>query len=116
MRVIIAGPRDYYNRETVAAAIKSAPFTITEVVSGGARGVDKMGEVYADACKIPLKQFIADWVQFGKPAGPIRNAEMADYADALIAVWDAKSTGTRNMIENMNRRGKPVHLFLTPDR
>lgn len=82
----------------VKAAIKASKFAITEVVSGGAKGVDSLGEVWAHSMGVPVKVFPADWDKHGKKAGFVRNAEMAEYADALIAVWDGQSRGTYDMI------------------
>lgn len=112
MKIIIAGSRDINDQSIVAKAINSSPYTITEIVSGAARGVDTSAEVYANMSNLPLKKFPADWDKYGKPAGAIRNKQMADYADGLIAVWDGKSPGTRIMIQMMNKASKPVHLWL----
>lgn len=111
MKVIIAGGRNITDRTIVAKAIKGAPFKITEVVSGKAKGVDAIGETYARALGLHVKAFPADWDQYGKGAGPIRNRQMAQYADALIAVWDGFSRGTGNMIAEMRKLGKPVHIY-----
>ena len=78
--------------------------------SNGWRGVDSMGEEWAKSKSIPVRRFPADWDGLGKAAGFIRNAEMADYADALIAVWDGKSRGTANMIEVAKKKGLKVHV------
>lgn len=74
--------------------------------------MDKDGEYYAKCNKIPVKQFPADWDQFGKAAGHIRNKQMAEYADALVAVWDGKSPGTKNMITTMQSLNKPVYIYI----
>ena len=113
MKVIIAGSRGITDYDTVWRAIKESKFTITEVVSGGANGVDKLGEKYAVRNDIPLKVFLADWKKKKASAGIIRNAEMAKYADALIAVWDGKSPGTKNMIEVAERKGLKVYVWKT---
>lgn len=110
MKIIIAGGRDIDNWEIVAKAIKESNFDIIEVVSGGARGVDRLGEGFAKLAKLSLKVFSADWNKQGKAAGFIRNRQMAEYADGLIAVWDGKSRGTKNMIDEMKRLGKPVFI------
>lgn len=112
MKVIVAGSRDIVDRGAVGRAILSCPFEITEIVSGTARGVDSIAENIAATKGYPTKLFPADWDKYGKPAGAIRNKEMADYADALIAVWDGQSRGTKNMIETMNKANKPVLLYL----
>jgi hypothetical protein len=103
MRVIIAGGRDIADARLVLKGIKESGFNITEVVSGGAKGIDLIGEKWAKFFKVPVKVFPANWDKNGKAAGHIRNREMAQYADALIAVWDGKSKGTKNMIENMKK-------------
>lgn len=110
MKVIIAGSRTIQDWDVVAQAIKNAPFKITEVVSGGAQGVDYLGECLAELHGMSLKQFPADWHKHGRAAGPIRNKEMAQYADGLIAIWDGDSRGTANMIHEMEKLKKPVHI------
>lgn len=110
MKTIIAGSRDINSEEIVKAAIKQSGFVISEVVCGGAQGVDEVGRRLAIYNQIPTKLFPADWSKHGKAAGPIRNAQMAEYADALIAVWDGKSRGTKNMIEEAKKRGLKVYV------
>ena len=97
MKVIIAGSREIHDIAIVRTAMNNSKFDITEVVSGCARGVDKLGEKVATERGIIIKKFPADWSR-GKGAGFERNFEMANYADALIAVWDGKSRGTKHMI------------------
>lgn len=113
MKVVIAGGRDFSNWEAFHdwMALIPAWLYITEVVSGGAAGADTLGEQYAIRYNIPLKIFPADWEKHKRAAGPIRNAHMAEYGDALIAFWDGKSRGTKNMIENMKKRDKHVVLI-----
>lgn len=72
---------------------------ISEIVSGTAKGADKLGERYAVAKSIPIKRFPADWNKYGKVAGHVRNRQMAKYADACVVFWDGESRGTANMIQ-----------------
>lgn len=111
MRVIVAGSREGFVARNVFEAIEHSGFVITEIVSGGARGVDRDGEYYAKLNSIPIRQFIPDWDGKGKSAGILRNIEMANYGDALVAVWDGKSKGTKHMIEIMKNQGKPVYIY-----
>lgn len=111
MRTIIAGSRSITKYSVVRQAIIDSEFEITEVVSGTARGVDKLGERYAKVSGIPIKQFPADWNNYGKSAGYRRNNEMAKYADALIAVWDGESKGTASMIELAEKWGLKVFVY-----
>lgn len=113
MKVIIAGSRDVNDYSLVVKAIESSGYNITEVVCGCAIGIDTLGEQWARANNIPIKEMPADWDRNGRAAGPIRNRQMAEYADAAIVVWDGKSLGSRNMVENMIRRKKPYYVALT---
>lgn len=111
MKVIIAGSRAITEPECVVIAVYKSGFKITEVVSGGAPGVDRLGEWWAASKRLPIRRFLADWKKYGRSAGVIRNGQMAEYADALVAVWDGTSAGTANMIEQMKRAEKPVFVY-----
>lgn len=111
MKVIIAGSRSITDPREVAQAIRASGFEITEVVSGGARrGVDRIGERWADLWCIPKKTMPANWKALGKAAGIIRNRQMADYAEGLIAVWDGTSRGTADMIKVATSKGLKVFV------
>lgn len=115
MKVIIAGGRDFTNYALVEEAIKRSAFEITQVVSGNAKGVDTLGEVWALANNVPVEAFPADWAAHGRAAGPIRNREMADYADALIAIWDGESKGTANMIQQARNKHLNIFIYLVKE-
>lgn len=110
MKVIIAGGRDVTEPQLLLEAITDSGFTISEVVCGKARGADTLGEQWALQNDIPVKYFPADWNKYGKSAGYIRNAQMADYAEALIALWDGSSKGTANMIELAKKKGLRLYI------
>ena len=112
MKVIIAGSRSITDEQELFKALKQHPLDITEVVSGGAAGVDSLGETHAKCLGLELTVFKAKWDLWGRKAGIIRNLDMANYADALLAVWDGKSRGTKHMIETMEKLGKPVYVYI----
>lgn len=117
--VIVAGSRSITDFDVVHNAIVESPFWPLiggEIVTGGAPGVDQHAKdfaidqsVQADF-DVSYEEFEADWDEHGKAAGPIRNEEMAEYADALIAVWDGESNGTRSMIEKALDYGLDVYV------
>lgn len=122
MKVIIAGSREIDEAKVerllpyiVTAFRDFGDIYITEVVSGAARGVDLIGERYAKQHNIPIKRFLPDWERFGKAAGPRRNAEMAKYADALIAIWDGKSRGTQSMIDLAKKHGLKLNIYFVKE-
>lgn len=106
MKVIIAGGRDFNNYEMVKETMKELNIIVTEIVCGGARGADTLGYGWAKENNIPVKMFPAEWDIYGNSAGMIRNHEMGDYADYLVAFWDGKSRGTADMINYMQQLGK----------
>ena len=110
MKTIVAGSRSITNKEVVLRAVKESGFNITEVVSGRALGVDTLGEEIAKDMGLPVKPFPANWGKYGPGAGFLRNSEMADYAEALIAVWDGDSPGTADMISKMGKRKKKIFI------
>ncbi len=112
MKVIIAGSRDFTDYSLLCSFADQVLSGCgeTEIVSGGARGADSMGERYARDRGYGLKVFPAEWKKWGRAAGPIRNGQMADYADVLIAFWDGQSTGTRDMIRKAEEKGLRVHV------
>lgn len=110
MKVIIAGSRDITNYDVLLEAIAESGFEITEVVCGGARGADALGETWARKHSLPIRYFYADWNKLGKRAGYVRNADMAKYGEALIALWDGSSKGTGHMIDLANSAG--IHVYI----
>lgn len=118
MKLIIAGTRYFedwnpYGEYLEDAIAKSGwRDDITQVVSGGAYGMDSVGVLWAEKNSVPYLIFYANWRDYGKAAGPIRNAKMAKYADALLLLWDGKSAGSENMLSTMEKAGKPVHSMV----
>lgn len=112
-RVIIAGGRDFQDYDLVQKKVgyylqnKLKSDTVI-VVSGHATGSDTLGERYAREHDLKCELYPADWNTHGKAAGPIRNAQMADVAQALIAFWDGESRGTKNMIDTAKAKGLKV--------
>jgi len=118
VKLIIAGSRDLpFNptaddiHDAIDRLLEEHNIVPNEIVSGNARGVDRAGEEWATSCGLKVTRFPvtpADWRTYGRFAGPKRNEQMAKYADALLAFWDGKSRGTRDMIDRMRARKRPV--------
>ncbi len=122
LRVIIAGSRDFddyalLKREALnILKYDNRPKELVQIVSGGARGADRLGEQFAKEFGLEIEQFLADWDGLGKRAGYVRNADMAKFAcengnqGMLIAFWDGKSKGTKHMIDLAKKHGLEVHI------
>lgn len=102
MKVAIVGGRDFNDyeklKEVVAKLEPLLESKITEIVSGGAKGADSLARRYAIENEILLKEFIPDWNIYKKTAGFIRNKDIVNYADIVIAFWDGQSKGTSHSI------------------
>lgn len=125
MKVAIVGPREVEDYNVLLEAIKASTFNITEVVSGGAKGVDTLAEKYAEENNLECTVFEANWNdlshddadirtnQWGKQydarAGFRRNQQIVDYCDAMIAI-DNGSSGTNDSISKMKKTDKPLYI------
>lgn len=115
-RVIIAGGRNFNDYTLLKVkcdkilASKASKCRII-ILSGAARGADSLGEQYAREHDYTIEQYPADWNTLGKAAGMIRNGQMANSADALIAFWDGQSHGTRGMINLAKKKGLLVRVI-----
>lgn len=110
MKTIIAGSRDIDDYGVLEEAIAESGFEITAVVSGGYRGVDHLGEAWARAHGMEPIVIRADWSRHGNAAGPIRNGQMAEIAEALIAIPAGNSRGTTDMIAKAQKRGLRTYV------
>lgn len=112
MRLIIAGSRTIastaYVLEKLDAIVDCEE--VEYVLSGMARGVDRMGEHWAEVHNVKVVQFPAQWDKYGRRAGYLRNELMADEATHLIAIWDGVSKGTKHMIDIARKRGLEVRI------
>lgn len=108
MKLAVIGSREFNNWELLNEKVSQLKPTL--IVSGGARGADTLGERYADENNIEKLIFPADWRKFGKSAGYIRNKNIIESCDEVIAFWDGKSRGTMHSINIAKESGKKVHL------
>lgn len=113
MKTIIAGSRGCTEEALLERALSECGWTPTMVISGTARGADQMGEKWASENGVPCQKFPADWKTFGKSAGIRRNEQMAEHAEALIAIWDGTSRGTAHMIREAQRKGLRTFVLNT---
>lgn len=116
MRTIIAGGRNIFNMAELDAALAACGWTPTTVICGGASGADMLGKRWAEANNVPVEYFEADWATYSRAAGMYRNAQMAEAAEALIALWDSESRGTSNMITNARRCKLKIYVHLVKDQ
>ncbi|MBE6607559.1 MAG: DUF2493 domain-containing protein [Ruminococcaceae bacterium] len=102
MKLAIIGSRNL----TVENIGDYLPNGVTEIVSGGARGIDSQAAEYAKEKNIPLTEFLPDYARYGRGAPIVRNKQIAEYADLVLAFWDGKSKGTLSVIKYCEKTGK----------
>tara|TARA_R110000822_G_scaffold74178_2_gene178330 strand:- start:6972 stop:7349 length:378 start_codon:yes stop_codon:yes gene_type:complete len=118
-RIIVAGSRGATSNETYRLLerklnlllVEKAKTHTIEIVSGTANGADRLGERYAEDRNYNVSRFPADWNTHGKRAGYLRNEQMAEHADALVALWDGESRGTQHMINIANEKNLPTRII-----
>ena len=108
MRVAVIGSRTL----TVRDLGHYLPEGTTEIVSGGARGVDACAREYALTHGLPLTEFLPEYEKYGRSAPLKRNLAIIARADLVLAFWDGRSRGTKFVIDNCRRRGVPVKIFI----
>ena len=120
-RILIAGSRDFTNYDflesSVSEFLKGHQDKEIIIISGAARGADKLGERYAQNHGLKVIQFFPDWSRYGKRAGHIRNTQMLEYiqenncACAVLAFWDGESRGTKDTITTAQNKGIETKIF-----
>jgi len=114
MRVAVVGsrilPRGDARCDSFLTCIMSY-LNPSEIVSGGAKGADRLGELWAEERGIPIQQYLPDWDGMGKAAGFRRNVQIVDHADCVVAIWDGHSSGTKHTIDLTIASKKPLYLY-----
>lgn len=106
MKVAVIGSRNLYVSDIGA----HLPAGCTEIVSGGARGVDKCAEGYARSNNLKLTLFLPDYESHGRSAPLIRNKAIVEYSDFVVAFWDGSSRGTYFVIDYCRKTGTPYTI------
>ena len=109
MKVAVIGSRGL----TVNDLGKYLPKDTTEIVSGGAKGIDTCARDYALSHDLKLTEILPEYSRYGRGAPLKRNLQIIEYADVVIAFWDGKSKGTKYVIDNCKKQGVQVdvHIF-----
>ena len=108
MKVAVIGSRNL----AVQDLGKYLPAEVTEIVSGGAKGIDTCAREYANARTIKLTEFFPEYSRYGRAAPLKRNITIIEYADLVVAFWDGKSRGTKFVIDECEKRHINIHVFL----
>jgi hypothetical protein len=109
MKVAVIGSRDFNDYEEVKQTLST--INITLLVSGGAKGADSLGERYAKEHNIETKIFLPDWEKYGKKAGFLRNTDIINEAELIIAFWDGQSKGTKDSIDKAFKSEKKILII-----
>ena len=104
MKVAIIGSRNLVIKDLQ----NYLPENVTEIVSGGAKGIDTCAKEYALAHGIKLTEFLPEYAKYGRGAPLKRNLQIIEYADEVIAFWDGKSAGTKYVIDNCRKMNKKI--------
>jgi hypothetical protein len=112
MKIAVIGSRNLH----VENLEDYLPLNCTEIVSGGAKGVDRSAAEFAKAHTIKLTEFIPQYSVYGKAAPIVRNKQIVDYADYVLAFWDGRSAGTRSVINYCEKKQKQHKIILFQEK
>jgi hypothetical protein len=115
MKVAVIGSRGFTDRKKLFAELNKLP-DIELIVSGGARGADKLAEAYASEKGIPIKVFKPDWGKYGNAAGIIRNEQIVKEAEMVVAFWDSKSKGTKSSIDLARKFARKLSIVFFEEK
>ena len=110
MKLAIVGSRNFTDYTYFCQVVAQVKGKITLIISGGARGADTLAERYAKEKAIPYLIFPANWDEYGKQAGMLRNQDIVNSAEAMIAFLSSESKGTRDSISRAHIKSIPVHV------
>ena len=108
MKVAVIGSRSLQIRNLE----EYLPKEVSELISGGAKGVEQCARAYAQKTGLPLKEFLPDYESYGRNAPLRRNLQIIGYADLVLAFWDGHSKGTQFVIDRCHAMGKPIQLWV----
>lgn len=108
MKVAIIGSRNL----TVKDLEDYLPLDVTEIVSGGADGIDECARLYAQEKNLKLTEFLPEYEKYRRAAPLKRNLKIIGYADLVLAFWDGKSRGTKHVIDNCIKQNKRVMVYI----
>ena len=111
MRLAIIGSRDFSDNKLLRETLDPYKHRIIKIISGGARGADKLGEYWAIENEIERQIFYPDWAKYGKLAGVIRNEDIINNCDGALCFWDGISKGTAHSISLCKKLNKPYRII-----
>lgn len=114
MKVAVIGSRSFNDYEEVKRILSEIKITL--LISGGASGADSLGERYAKENNIETKIFLPDWNKHGKVAGLLRNTDIVNEAELVVAFWDGVSKGTKDSLNKAQEKGKNILIINTKNK
>jgi hypothetical protein len=114
MKLAVIGSRNFSDSHLLTKCLNmlNEEYQLTTIVSGGAKGADIMGQRWAEIRGIETEIYLPDWENLGKRAGILRNKDIVEASDIIIAFWDGISNGTRNSIDVAHSLRKPVIVYI----
>jgi hypothetical protein len=112
MKVLVCGTRSITDEMFIYEILNDNVDKISELIVGGAIGVDSIAETWGLRRGIKVSVYKPDWKSYGKSAGMRRNIKMLEVAEYVIAIWNGKSRGTKHTIDNARNMNIPYQVYL----
>ena len=111
MKIAVIGSRQVNNYTWFIVSDTLKEYKPSLIITGGAVGVDTLAEFYADSYEIPKNIILPNYEKYGRPATHIRNREIVNGADLVLAFWDGSSPGTKSVIKYARKRNKQIRVI-----
>lgn len=112
MKTAVIGSRTFDNYDQLKTILDNLSDKPAEIISGGANGADSLAERYAQENNLPLTIHLANWKAYGRAAGPIRNKQLIEDCEQVVAIWDGQSKGTQHSIKIAQKLNRPTQLVI----
>lgn len=109
MKIAIIGSRGFNDYDLLKYTMEK--YDASTIISGGAKGADSLAKKYANEFSLELIEFLPDWSKYGRSAGFIRNLDIINNSDVVVAFWDGTSKGTLHSITTSQKKGKPLEII-----
>lgn len=109
IRLAVVGSRSFNDYKFLSEILQW--YDVKLIISGGARGADSLARRFAEEHNLPLREFIPEWGRHGRSAGYLRNEQIVEACDEVVAFWNGKSRGTKHTIDIAEQQGKPVSVY-----
>ncbi|MDY6915880.1 MAG: SLOG family protein [Candidatus Cloacimonadota bacterium] len=109
MKLAVIGSKKFNNFQLLTSEIEKEN-NLTKIISGAAPGTDSLARRYAIQNNIPLLEFPPDYAKNGAEAKHVRDRQIVDHSEKVLAFWDGVCQGTKYTMNYARQQNVPVRV------